>query len=363
MNRTLTTICSVALGVAAVIGATSTRAGAAPSHRVRNGAIAFWAYSKIYAIQPDGSGFRVLVPARKRTCVDPSQQLCGISEFAWSPDGQRLAFLYGSRWSATFDMSLFQIGVDGHGERRISGCGHPWPSCHDFSWSPNGSQLVVSRFDGLFVVGAHGRSVRQLTESRSDGWPQWSPDGSQIAFVRGTNRAVYVIAPQGSRAARLRGTTGLSLPWKFQWTPDSSSVVFERGHRLLRAPTDGSQRPTEIAEVPGYDGSLSPDGRRVSFESDLIEHQGTDRGDPTTARHELWTMQPDGKRRWRVYAGAVVPDYFSLHPAWSPNGRRLAFADDGLYIVGADGSHLRKLSSLGHPSISVRAEVAWQPLP
>lgn len=360
MTRALGLV-GVALTAIGLIASMSTRAAAAPAHPVRNGAIAFYAHTRIYAIQPDGSDLRVLVPARRRNCITKS---CNVGDFAWSPDGGQLAFLHragvvkpGRR--PIFESALYVIDADGRDERRIPGCGRPWPSCLGYSWSPDGSRIVVSRIDGLFVVGARDHSVRQLTSSRTDASPLWSPDGESIAFSRGSleNVSTYVIPAAGGSATRVDGSCGA----EGAWSPDSRSLVCQRGERILRVDVDGRRSPIELGRVPGAMTGLSPDGSRVTYLHYRLVRRG-DRPPHSTYSTEVWTMTLSGRRRWRVYAGPPGIVGGPVRSVWSPNGARVAFAADAIYVVGADGSHLRRLSTLGHESISIAGEVAWQPL-
>lgn len=362
MTRALGLV-GAALTAIGLIASMSTRAAAAPAHPVRNGAIAFYAYTRIYAIQPDGSDLRLLVPARRRNCVTKS---CNVGDFAWSPDGGQLAFLHRSGVvkpgrRPIFESALYVIDADGRDERRIPGCGRPWPSCLGYSWSPDGSHIVISRFDGLYVLGTRDHSIRQLTSSRTDAAPLWSPDGTSIAFARGRFPTIstYVIPVEGGTATPVPETSrGASCAW----SPDSRSLVCQRGERILRIDVGGRRRPTELGHVSGAMTGLSPDGSRLTYVHYRLVHRG-DRPPHSTYSTEVWTMTLSGRRRWRVYAG--TPDVVGgpVRSVWSPNGARVAFAADAIYVVGAHGSHLRRLSKLGRESISIAGEVAWQPLP
>jgi TolB protein len=74
---------------------------------------------------------------------------------------------------------------------------------------------VVSFGDGsagtplyLYVMDADGTNVQRLTDGRfSDYSPAWSPDGTQIAFVRqGYERAgLLVMNADGSNVRRIAG--------------------------------------------------------------------------------------------------------------------------------------------------------------
>jgi len=76
-------------------------------------------------------------------------------------------------------------------------------------WSPDGSQIAFQSTGtgngDLYVMDADGSNVRQLTSTpEADQGPAWSPDGTQVAFVRGlhpailTASAIYIINADGT---------------------------------------------------------------------------------------------------------------------------------------------------------------------
>jgi TolB protein len=96
------------------------------------------------------------------------------------------------------------------------------------------------------------------------------------------------------------------------------------------------------------DPAWSPDGRRIAFV-------------PGGARPGIWVMDASGAGRRRITAGKGD----SLFPSWSPTGSSLVFADlrgsrlrlHDLYVVRADGSGLRRLT--GSPADETHP--AWAP--
>lgn len=80
----------------------------------------------------------------------------------------------------------------------------------------------------------------------------------------------------------------------------------------------------------------------------------------TTAKAEIWTVDPDGSNLTRLTSGM-----FDIMPAWSHSHSRLAFVRDSgngtpreIYVMNADGSGLRRLTTApgGSPSYP-----AWSP--
>jgi len=102
---------------------------------------------------------------------------------AWSPDGQRLAFV-------TFRKGNNQLAIlnarTGRIERRIRV--DEVGALNNPDWGPDGRRIAFSGNVGgvtnLYVLDVEDGSVRQLTDDRNAALqPAWSPDGSEIAFV------------------------------------------------------------------------------------------------------------------------------------------------------------------------------------
>jgi Tol biopolymer transport system component len=84
----------------------------------------------------------------------------------------------------------------------------------------------------------------------------------------------------------------------------------------------------------GLSPAWSPNGRLIAF--DAIVNRNDD----------IWVMRPDGRARRRVTT-SPAPDYFA---AWSPDGRSIVFTSDrgngeDLYVIGADGRNERSLTN------------------
>lgn len=135
---------------------------------------------------------------------------------------------------------------------------------------------VVFEYAGdLWITSRNGGIARRLTstpEVETD--PAFSPDGATIAFDRtnGTNADVYVVPAAGGDPRRLTYHPGLDRARG--WTPDGRRVLFASNRasapqgafmQLWSVPVDGGFE--ERMPLPrAFDGSLSPDGRRIAYE-------------------------------------------------------------------------------------------------
>ena len=121
------------------------------------------------------------------------------------------------------------------------------------------------------------------------------------------------------------------------WSPGGRRLVFtvvrdpvlDRGMHVFVANADGSEehRLTGAgAGVDEYTPAWSPDGRAIAFAR-------SGRG----VAAAVWLVRPDGRSLRRLTSG--------WSPAWSPDGMRVVFTDGGvLWTVRRDGSERRRVT-------------------
>jgi Tol biopolymer transport system component len=275
---------------------------------------------------PEGGRIAV-VDAISLTLVDPAGERSAIVAEdvdgypTWSPDGRHLAFVK--------ERGVYVVGTDGGTPRRVTreAAG---TEVREPAWSPDGSrilyQAVREKNDlDLYILPPTGGRVHPITQNDVDDVdPAWSPDGATLAFVRALRPdsylgGIFVTDAAGGTARPLTLATGTdSSP---SWSPDASRIVFARASRtassLYVIRSDGSHARRLGA---GADPAWSPDGRSIAF---------------AAAEGGIWRMRSDGSRRRplvdpfqvAVALGLDDPDLVDWlwAPAWSPDGRTLAF--------------------------------------
>jgi WD40 repeat protein len=108
------------------------------------------------------------------------------------------------------------------------------------AYSPDGTKIAFVRGTGpnrdLWMMDANGAGqVPRATGAGPDLDPTWSPDGKQIAFASGRtgNMDVFVMDRDGKNVKRLTDHPGLDY-WP-SWSPDGKHIAFGCGDNSLRA--------------------------------------------------------------------------------------------------------------------------------
>jgi dipeptidyl aminopeptidase/acylaminoacyl peptidase len=282
----------------------------------------------------------------------------GVKEFAWSPDGTRLAFVARiGGWQEPEDEE----------ERARS---KPARVIDILKYKADGVGFVYDRPRHLFVVPADGGDVRQLTDGDfDDREPAWSPDGRWLVFAsarhlaRDTDNAadIWRLPVGGGEPQRLTATAGPAATPAV--SPDGRTVVYlghpyprdvSRNARVYTVPADGGA-PTCLTESLDRNcapllGGVPP---RWLGGSSTVLFAAEDRGDV---------------RLFRVAAGGGAPpvplpgDTRQVREvSTSRDGSRIAFtatspvAPPEVFVCGGDGAGERQLTDLNQ---AWRAEVA-----
>ncbi len=201
----------------------------------------------------------------------PDDRFAGVGPVAVARDGSRLAFIDVAPGPI---YRVYIANLDGSDARAVSA------GPRDFKpvFSPDGSQIVFIRsrdyFSALFGVDLATGEERQLTDYTNNIEPDWAPDGSRIVFTTSRDgfQELYTMAPDGSDQRRLTVNEGLND---------------------LRA-------------------AYSPDGTRIAYMTNYSVGDGSG---------EIWVMDADGGNQRRLTNNTVT----DANPVWSPDGRYLAF--------------------------------------
>jgi dipeptidyl aminopeptidase/acylaminoacyl peptidase len=271
----------------------------------------------------------------------------GVSTFRWSPDGARL--VVAGRIGPSD--SLGDSPSDNRAESKDrSDVRHYKNTSYKF----NDTGWFDDRRTHLWVVDVKSGSAKQITEGNdwNDSDPQWSPDGTRLAFVsnrsgkeyeENRNSDVWVIAAEGGPLTKISDHDEADN--QPRWAPDGKTIAFvgevhERDHpQIWLAPAVGGA-PSVLA-ANGLDlipGGLdwSDDGKSIYFETGVRGENHLFRVDLGTKSVAQVTSGP------RAVRGVDFDFHRSVMVYLANDFKHL----DDLYVAGLNGRNERRLTHL-----------------
>jgi Tol biopolymer transport system component len=279
--------------------------------------------ANIFTLRPDGTGMRQLT-------TGSGFHLCP----AFSADGRTIA--YCSNVSGSWE--IWTMRQDGTNQRQLTHLGG-FATFPDFSPNGSkiafGGSQGADPNDEIYVVNARtGGNLHALTSCAAFGpgcfndTPAWSPDGRKIVFTHAddtnadgdaVNEQVWIMDANGGHQHPL--TTGLAPKDQVpDWSPDGSKIAFTAGfygsegtwvmnangsdqHQLSGClPAD----PSPCAQGDDWGTAWSPDGTKIAFLRDFTSLGITDR--------PVFVMNADGSGQHRITVAPILPGV----PAWQP---------------------------------------------
>ncbi|MXY59127.1 MAG: hypothetical protein F4Y96_01215 [Chloroflexi bacterium] len=238
---------------------------------------------------------------------------------------------------------------------------YTWPT-----WSPDGRLVALSRtpnldgnaLAGLILFDADGSTERQLHETQpgsvplvANGAPHyalWAPDSRHLSYVAprgpGQGLGLFAVRADGGEPYEVSA----NAPLYHVWSPDGRYILVHRREQLLLHDThDRSTLDLDADSFRYRVPAFSPDGKRIAY---VVDESGMGK---------LVTSNLDGTDRVTLMDISGEAAF-----AWSPAGDRIAVATKRssrlfyaeLRVVKNDGSDMPRLLAPGRT-----AAFFWSP--
>lgn len=299
-----------------------------------------------------------------------------VSKGVWSSVRDEMA--YGSNGG------LNVVNADGSGRRELLppvGEDAVRVGAARLAWSPDGARIAFEKGDpakpgppyqapsyqGLWLVEVDGSGAREVFANADlVGYQSylagWTPDGNSLLYWEGRYMSASMMADglplmqvplAGGKPTQVNGTKTLVHPELLDWSRDGRLATVDGGYR-----NSWERKQIAVAE-PGRlsilsdDGrsdlfpAWSPDGRLIAFTSGPAA-PGEPGGDPAKqamAERHIWLMQPDGSGKLQISKDSSFRDE---RPLWSADRSHILFgrvADERLrlWLMRSDGSEERSV--------------------
>jgi Tol biopolymer transport system component len=253
----------------------------------------------IVSVLPDGTDLQRLT---RRPAFD------GCA--AGSPNGARISWCS----DATGALEVWTMHRDGS-QTHVTSHFADWAADPDYRTGRSGHKGLAFAADvgnghDIYRANTRGRDVIRVTHSpAADDFPAWSPDGSHIAFVsdRTGTPQVYVMTQGGHRVTQLTHDPN-GVTEGPDWRPDGSRIVFAAGppgaEDIFLMDPDGSH-VTQLTTDPAsdYAPAWSPNGRRIAFLSTRVP-----------GSRNVFVMNANGNDQHSI----TPPGSVDFGPAWLP---------------------------------------------
>ena len=222
----------------------------------------------------------------------------------WSPDARAIAYTSYRRGYPDIFVALIYQGLQ---QEPTKGVGQNMLPM----FSPDGTRIAfMSNREGnpeIYVMNADGTNVRRITNHPAiDVTPTWSPTGTQIAFTsdRAGTPQIYIVGADGLNLRRL--TTTESYADRPTWSPAPFNEIAFAGRtgpgydiKVYDLAT-GATRQVTFGEGTNESPAYSPNGRHLAFTS------------TRAGRVQIFTIGRDGRG-----VKQVTRDGNNFTPSWS----------------------------------------------
>jgi Tol biopolymer transport system component len=273
----------------------------------------------IWLMKADGSGARQLTDGHADD-RDPR----------FSPDGRKVAFSSDRAFKGNYDIWVVDLDTGKLTQWTSSPADEFEPA-----WSSDGSEIAFVSGAGsigtsIQTSGAGGKAktIVSAAPGAHMNSPSWSPDGKTLAYTQfAIGKTRLMVSSQPGSAAAAEDVFPFPARWvsgnQLLYTGDGKILLTTLGGETKAVPFQAKfalNRSSYKHRVLNFDSTaprpvkgiinpqLSPDGKRVVFE----------------ALNQLWLLDTAGGKPQVITTG----NYYKQSPAWSPDGRTIAYSCD-----------------------------------
>jgi Tol biopolymer transport system component len=273
----------------------------------------------IWVMKPDGSGVRQLTEGHADD-RDP----------CFSPDGKKVAFSSDRAFKGNYDIWVADVETGKLTQWTSTSADEFEPT-----WSPDGTEIAYVSGTGsigtsiqISKEGGTGRAIASAPQGAHLNSPSWAPNGTKVAYTQFQGRKTRLMISGESTPV---GKAEDVFPFPARWLSEKQLLYTGDGKILLSTLSGETKtvpfqakftfsRPAYKHRVLNFDSTeprpvkgiinpaLSPDGKRIVFE----------------ALNQLWILESTGGRPQQI----TTDSYYKQSPAWSPDGRTIAFSSD-----------------------------------
>jgi Tol biopolymer transport system component len=232
---------------------------------------------------------------------------------SFSRDGQSVYFHAGGREGSR----LMRADTDGQGDvREIATIVDDGAQNFHVRLSPDGSRVAFDSdrdgVRGVYVAERDGTNVRRVSGPGYAAVPVWSPDGTQLLYVRAERRASRtwnlwrVSLDSGTEQQLTRHRYGQA--WPGSWFGNGQQVCYTHEDRMYVLDLRTGRSQSISSPVAGRlvrTAAVSPNGTYVVFQ---------------VYRDGMWLLDLRDRSMRRVLDDPTAEEF-----TWSPDGRRIAF--------------------------------------
>ena len=244
----------------------------------------------------------------------------GFGDPAWSPDGKRLTFIFGSQMGAG-RANIVDLDLATGRITRIPS--PPWPGFGGITWVPDGSGIVLTVAERqqppqLWYLPVNDGPPRKITSDVAfyGGVTFTSESKSFVANRSEESANVWVVdLSTGRTRALTSGVSNTNGANGVQWLP-SGEILYtapgigpQRVRWRILDPGTGSSR--DVPNASGWWPKVSPDGTKIAYFS------------ATNAAPLVWICDVDGENARQITREPVYPGLLS----WLPDSRSLIYVE------------------------------------